>query len=152
MILDSLENTRLYTSLHTGITKALAWLQATDLIALAPGRYFIEREDVFAIVQEYETVDAVKELMEAHKKYIDVQYMIKGAEMVGISLLKDQRISKPYETETDFLLFQDPPDFFAKLSEGNFMIFYPTDLLMPSISVSESLPVKKVVVKVSIRN
>jgi YhcH/YjgK/YiaL family protein len=76
--------------------------------------------------------------------------MIKGEEMVGLSLLKDQSISKPYEAETDFMLFADAPSFFAKLSENNFMIFCPTDLHMPCINVNEPVMVKKAVVKVRV--
>lgn len=150
MILDTLENASLYTSLHPGISKAFVWLQATDLINISPGKYFIDEENIFVIVQEYETLDASDEQMEAHRKYIDVQYMIKGAEMVGISLLKDQTVSKVYEAETDFLLYADPPSFFAILSKGNFMIFFPTDLHMPCITIHEPAMVKKAVVKVRI--
>jgi YhcH/YjgK/YiaL family protein len=61
-----------------------------------------------------------------------------------------QTISKPYEEETDFMLVADPPSFFANLTEGSFMIFYPTDLHMPCIKINEPAMVKKLVVKVRI--
>ncbi|CAN5811826.1 YhcH/YjgK/YiaL family protein [soil metagenome] len=150
MILDTLENAHLYKSLHPGITKAFAWLQATNLITIASGKYIIDEESVFAIVQEYETLNAAGEQMEAHKKYIDVQYMIKGSEMVGLSITKHQTISKPYEAENDFMLFEEPPSFFARLYEGNFMIFYPTDLHMPGLNENKPAMVKKVVIKVRV--
>ena len=150
MIIDALNNANRYISLHPGIAKAFAWLQKTDLNAIIPGKYFIEAEDIFAIVQEYETLDIINEQMEAHKKFIDVQYMIKGEEQVGLALMNLQTISKPYEEETDFMLVADAPSFFANLTEGSFMIFYPTDLHMPCIKINEPAMVKKLVVKVRI--
>jgi YhcH/YjgK/YiaL family protein len=150
MIIDSLDNASQYTLIHPGIAKAFAWLQITDLNTIVAGKYFIEGENIFALVQEYETLDAANEQMEAHKKYIDVQYLIKGKELVGLALLGNQTISKSYENETDFMLVADAPSFFATLSAGNFMIFYPTDLHMPCIKIDEPAMVKKVVVKVSL--
>ena len=150
MIIDTLTNASKYQSLNSGIAKAFDWLQQTDLNELEPGKYLIDEENIFAIVQEYQTLDSDNEQMEAHKKYIDVQYMIKGKEMVGLSLLNNQTISKEYNDETDFMLVADAPSFFAPLTEGNFMIFYPTDLHMPCIKIEETATVKKVVIKVRV--
>ncbi|QEC65939.1 DUF386 domain-containing protein [Panacibacter ginsenosidivorans] len=150
MIIDRLDNAHHYSLMHSGIAKAFEWLQMTDLHTIDAGKYFIDAENIFAIVQEYETLDATNEQMEAHKKYIDVQYMINGEELVGLALLSNQAISKPYEEETDFLQVADAPSFFATLSAGNFMIFYPTDLHMPCIKINTPAMVKKVVVKVAL--
>ena len=150
MIIDTLANINRYIELHNGITKAFEWLQSIELNNLTAGKYSIEDDNVFAIVQEYKTLDAANEQMEAHKKYIDVQYIIKGEEMVGLSLLNNQTISKEYDDETDYFLVSDPPSFFATLNEENFMIFFPTDLHMPCIKINEPALVKKVVVKVRV--
>ena len=95
MIIDKLENAGRYILMHHGIAKAFSWLQITDLNTIVAGKYFIEGDNIFAIVQEYETLDAASEQMEAHQKYIDVQYMIRGEELVGLALLSNQAISKP---------------------------------------------------------
>ena len=150
MIIDTFANANRYTSLHYRIAKAFEWLQSTELDNLHAGKYVIEDDNVFAIVQEYKTLDAANEQMEAHKKYIDVQYIINGEEMVGLSLLNNQTISKEYDDETDYFLVSDPPSFFATLNEENFMIFFPTDLHMPCIKINEPALVKKVVVKVRV--
>jgi len=150
MIIDTLANINRYIELHNGITKAFEWLQSIELNNLTAGKYSIEDDNVFAIVQEYKTLDAANEQMEAHKKYIDVQYIIKGEEVVGLSLLNNQTISKEYDDETDYFLVSDPPSFFATLNEENFMIFFPTDLHMPCIKINEPALVKKVVVKVRV--
>lgn len=151
MIIDTLENADRYKTFSNGIATAFEYLHSTDLKNIAPGKYEIDGENIFAIVQEYETLDAANEQMEAHKKYIDVQYMIDGAELVGHAVLKDQAPSKAYDEATDFMLFREPPSFFSKLASGMFMIFFPTDLHMPCIKINEHTVVKKVVIKVKVQ-
>ncbi len=148
MIIDRLENAAQYLSVHTRIGEAFHYLQTTDLLTIPPGKYAIDSNDVFAIVQEYETINADSEQMESHKKYIDVQYMISGSELVGHALFHKQSPSKPYDPENDFMLFADKPSFFSALDAGTFMVFFPTDLHMPCIMAGNPTMVKKVVVKV----
>ena len=150
MIIDRLENAFRYNVLNAGIAKAFAYLQSTDLAAIVPGKYEIDGDNIFAIVQEYQTLSTEAEQMEAHKKYIDVQYMINGEELIGHAVLQDQIPSQVYEETTDFMLFWEQPSFFSKLQTGMFMIFYPTDLHMPCIKINEPATVKKLVIKVKV--
>ena len=150
MIIDLLENAEKYNSVHKRISKAFHYLQTTNLDGIAPGKYSIDGDDVFAIVQEYKTLDSTNEEMESHRKYIDVQYIVKGEELVGHALLKGQAPSKEYDADKDFMLFPDIPSFFTKMETGTFMVFFPTDMHMPCIKVQDAAMVKKVVVKVKI--
>ncbi len=150
MIVDQLSNAHLYAGVSTKINKAFQYLQTTDLLALAPGKYAIDGNDIFAIVQEYMTLDKADEKMEAHRKHIDVQFMVQGAELVGHALLKDQQPCKAYDEQEDYMLFAEEPTFFTKMEAGTFMIFYPTDPHMPCIKDGVPATVKKVVVKVKL--
>lgn len=150
MIIDVLSNARLYEHLNPRIAAAFKYLQTTDLISLEPGKYAIDGDNIFAIVQEYQTLDAANEQMEAHRKYMDVQYIVSGEELVGHAFLTGQQLSKEYSQEEDFLLVPDVPDFFTCFKAGMFMIFFPTDLHMPSIRTSVAATVKKIVVKVKL--
>ncbi|MBA3829994.1 MAG: YhcH/YjgK/YiaL family protein [Taibaiella sp.] len=150
MVIDNISNSKRYTSLYPHIMQAFNYLHTTDLNNIAPGKYAIDGDNVFAIVQEYTTLDAANEQMEAHRKYIDVQYMIIGTELVGHAFLADQKLSKEYNEQEDFLLVPDAPNYFTKLEAGIFMIFSPTDLHMPCIQYGAPATVKKVVVKVKI--
>lgn len=150
MIIDNLENSERYSLLHPLLEKALSYLKETNLHATAPGKYSIDGDNVFAIVQEYETLDAANEQMESHKEYMDVQYAISGVELVGLAVLNNQSVSKSYDAETDFMLYEDAPSFFAELAKGMFMIFFPTDLHMPCIKKEKPAAVKKIVIKVKI--
>ncbi|MDR3680972.1 MAG: YhcH/YjgK/YiaL family protein [Flavipsychrobacter sp.] len=151
MVIDSLKNSHLYNSLHEGIKKAFEYLHMTDVATLPAGKYEIDGTDLFAMVQEYDTKPMSECVMEAHKKYMDVQYMVYGTEQVGHALLNGQVASKQaYSDETDFMLFPDEPSFNTIMAAGTFMIFYPGDLHMPCIQIDAPARVKKVVVKVKI--
>jgi len=150
MIIDFLENASIYYPVHSLAAKAFEYLKNTDLSSLAPGNYAIDGDQLFAMVQIYETLDAENELMESHRKYIDIQYMVKGEELVGHSFLKGQEISKEYNEEKDFVLYSDRPSFYSKLEAGMFMVFFPGDLHMPCIEVEGREFIKKVVVKMKV--
>ncbi len=150
MIIDKLENANLYAGINSRVAQAFQYLKDTDLNAIAPGRYAIDGDNLFAIVQEYPTLDKADEKMESHRKHIDVQYMIWGEELVGHEVLQQQVPCKEYDEQEDYMLFADEPAFFSKFAAGTFMVFFPTDLHMPCIKNGEPSTVKKVVVKVKI--
>jgi YhcH/YjgK/YiaL family protein len=151
MIADLLSNAERYLYLHPLFQQGFEYLYSTDLKNTPDGRYELNGEKLVAIVQSYETKPTLDEQMESHKRYIDIQYIISGTELVGHAFLQEQTIAKPYSAKEDFMLYEDQPDFFSKFHEGMFMIFYPTDLHLPSIQVSKSETVKKVVLKVEIQ-
>ena len=82
-----LKNAKTYYNLSKNIRIGLEWLEKTDLKNLEDGKYEIENETVYASVQTYITKDDAK--YEAHKKYIDIQYMINGAEKIGVTDLSN---------------------------------------------------------------
>lgn len=149
MILDTLENSGLYESINPLFRKAFAYLKETDFFALENGKYFVEGEALFAIVQEYETKSDADAKLEAHKKYIDVQYVVSGEELIGLSSLQGQAPCKEYDAENDYALYDEPCSF-IKLSKGQFAILFPQDLHKPGIKISTPEKVKKVVMKVAV--
>lgn len=151
MIVDHIHNADQYAALDTRIAQAFAFLQHTNFSSLENGKYEIDGENVFVLVQEYQTKDPAAEQLEAHRKYIDVQYMIEGVELMGHAILKNQTPSRAYDETGDYMLFAENPDYFSVISEGMFAIFYPTDLHMPGIRNGVAAKVKKAVVKVKVR-
>ena len=149
MILDNIKNYKKYEALNRSFEKAFQFLKREDLGSLATGKYEIHGENVFAMVQEYETKDLDNAKYEAHKKYIDIQYLVKGTENIGYSPIDKLEVSSPYSEESDFMLLTGEPRLIL-LNEGEFFILFPEDAHMPGISVREKSKVKKVVVKVSV--
>ncbi len=150
MVIDYLENASKYYSLGEGIEKALRFLLDTDTHTLENGKYVMNGEQLFAIVQEYYTKDPNQEKLESHKKYIDVQYVVSGEERMGHAFLQKQIPSRPYNPEDDYMLFDEAPDFFTVVKQGMFTIFFPEDLHMPCIQNGSSVHVKKIVCKIAV--
>ena len=149
MIIDNLENAGLYSDIHEYFTKAFEFLQETDLENTESGKYVLEGDKVFAMVQEYNSRDILDCKLEAHRKYIDIQYIISGKEYIGIDHLKDQKSKEGYDENKDVIFFQADPSL-VKMEAGMFAIFFPHDLHMPCVKIGKPEKVKKVVVKVQV--
>lgn len=151
MIIDTLANAPLYYTEGSRFEKAFQFLQNNPLEDLPKGKHEIDGDNIFAIVNEYDSIDPTGEQMEAHKEHIDIQYIVTGEERIGHGFLTSQEPSKAYDPAKDFMLFAEKPDFFSVLKAGMFGIFYPGDLHMPNIQVSSPAFVKKIVIKVKVR-
>lgn len=149
MIKDRLENANTYYPISKALEQGFEWLKSQDLVNIESGKYVIDGEKVWANVQEYETKEDAK--YETHRKYIDIQYMIKGKEFVGVTDKANCTTCVVYNPETD-LEFMDinVKEEYQVLNEGEFLVFFPTDAHKPSINPDEKLKVKKVIVKVAV--
>jgi len=147
MIIDKIENAHLYKNISERINKSFEYIRTTDLKNLPAGRYPIDGENIFALVSEYKTKSEQEGKLEAHKKYIDVQYVISGEELMGYAPLGGQKVLDPYKEENDIVFYTGDKSF-TKVSEGMFAIFFPEDVHMPGISTGKISDVKKLVIKV----
>lgn len=149
MIIDKIENAHLYKDLGERISKSFDYIKTTDLQNLPVGKYPIDGENIFALVSEYKTKPEFEGKLEAHKKYIDVQYVIEGEELMGYAPLGEQIVLDPYKEENDIIFFKGDKSF-TKVSAGMFAVFFPEDVHMPGIVSGKSSSVKKLVIKVRI--
>ncbi|TDX52496.1 YhcH/YjgK/YiaL family protein [Orenia marismortui] len=149
MIIDNLKNAEFYYNLHNRMATAFKFLLEEDLSELKPGKYEIEGDNIFASVESYNTKAKEEGSWEGHRKYLDIQYIIDGVEMMGCTDLKGMKLSEEYNQEKDILFLEGEGNFFT-LEAGNFAIFMPQDIHMPALSADKSQKVKKVVVKVKL--
>jgi biofilm protein TabA len=148
MILDQLSNASFYYRLHERLARGLRYLQECDSTSTAPGRYAIDGDQIFALFQEYNTKPREGGLWEAHRKYIDIQYVAQGVELMGYANLSQMR-TEPYDEARDFVpVFGD--GLFVPMPAGTFVILAPQDAHMPGIAPGTPLPVRKIVVKVAV--
>ena len=147
MIIDHIDNYRNYENLGIKLALALKHISETDFDSKETGRYDIDGDDMFVGLNDYNTKDAAECRLEAHRKYIDVQYMASGSEIMGYAPLSDQLVTEEYNKEKDLEFFEGEPSF-VKLSKGMFAIFFPQDLHMPG--TGDGRAVRKIVVKVKI--
>jgi YhcH/YjgK/YiaL family protein len=149
MILDVLENAELYRGLPPGLVAALDFLRSADLAALPIGKTVIDGERLFALVQEYTPKPAELLKYEAHRRYWDVQYVVRGVERMGWNTLSRMTVSEPYDGERDVAFFRGTGEE-MRVPAGTFAIFGPSDVHMPGVAVDgePAEMVRKVVVKV----
>ena len=148
MILDTVENYQLYNSINERIAKGFDFLRTTDLDSLPSGKHDIEGDTIFALVQEYQTKPLNECKLESHKKYIDIQYVIRGEEMMGVTIQNNQKIIEVNE-EKDYTFYEGTTSL-VRVSKGMFTIFFPDDLHQPCVQIESAAEVKKVVIKVMI--
>jgi YhcH/YjgK/YiaL family protein len=149
MIYDKVENASRYAAVSARVAKGLQYIQNTDFTRMEPGKHEIDGEDLFAVINEYETKEEKDCVLEAHRKYLDIQYMLSGSELIGISTLYKQEPVKAYSDANDYALYSDKL-FFVQLKAGTFTIFFPEDLHMPGVIDKSPVKVRKVIVKVRI--
>ena len=149
MIFDHINNIETYKGLSPDIYEGLNFLRQVSP-DIASGTYQISPR-VKAIVSEYETKVKNEVGYEAHRKNIDIQYLLKGEERVACLPLEKLKETMPYSEEKDAAFFTtsvQPIE--MTLGDGFFAIFFPQDGHNPQLSVDEPKMVKKVVVKVEI--
>ena len=89
MIVDTLKNLNCYRGISQRLDKAFDFLQKTNLNELPEGRHDIEGDAVYALVQSYTTMNPAKVDFEAHRKYIDIQYLREGSEIIYWALVDE---------------------------------------------------------------
>ncbi len=148
MIIDKIENAAKYAVISAGIKKGLDYILATDLENTEVGKYELG-DGVKAIVSEYQSKEASAGVIESHKKFIDIQYIISGEEKMGYLPLEGQTPSTPYNEEKDVMFFTEPVSFTA-FKKGMFSIYFPEDIHQPCIQIDSPVQVKKLVIKVPV--
>ena len=151
MIQDTLENSARYEALSPLFATAFAYLRTVN--GTQPlGRHDLAGDRVFALVQRYTTKPVGSALFEAHRKYIDVQFVHSGRETIlWAPLASMQEETMAYDVAKEAALFKLVPDFTPlNLSAGHFAILYPQDAHAPCVQWQSPAEVFKVVVKVAV--
>ena len=105
MILDKIANQDIYIPIHKGFQQAFDFIKNNDLNTVELGKHTIDGEKVFVVIMEYLTQDISECKSETHKKYIDIQYMIKGEENIGLRTLHNETATTPYNRDGDFMFY-----------------------------------------------
>jgi len=150
MIVDHIRNAERYETLDERIAVGLKYLSATDLSGMPNGRVEIRNNEIYAVVNRYETKPCEQGKWETHRNYIDIQYMVEGSERIGFGDVAEMKSIQDYDEEKDCEFFTGEGNSIA-LSPGMFAILLPHEAHMPGLSEDSPTPVTKVVVKVAVR-
>ena len=153
MILDCMENAGLYADAAAGLGELLAAELAYAGRGDAAGGQRIHGDAMFINDCRYETkpVDA-QARHEAHRRYIDVMYMVEGEEIILVKPAdRLRRVTQPYDAEGDALLAEiDGDETAVRLKTGQFVVLFPQDAHCPARSAGEARPVRKLIGKLAV--
>jgi YhcH/YjgK/YiaL family protein len=137
----------MYLTLGAHIRRAFEYLQQADLASLPTGRIELDGANLYVTSQEYTTKLPEQGKWEAHRRYIDLQFVISGSERIGYAQLSHMAQGE-YNSEKDFLALTGSGDY-VTLAAGDFMLLFPEEAHMPGMAVDQPVPVKKAVVKIA---
>ena len=148
MIFDSLNHIEAYKGIHPGVYKGLCLLRDTDFSKLEDQRYEVDGDDLFFFVQSYES-NPSNDTPEAHRKYIDIQCVLSGGEIMGVAPLEEMTEEVEARPDNDIWFYHGATDT-VTLLPGRFAVLFPGDAHAPGVAVDAPAPVRKVVVKVKV--
>lgn len=146
MIHDTLDHLSRYEGMHPGVLRGLQYLAQTDFAKLPDGPQEIDGKNVFANIMTVETKPR-NDTPEAHRRYIDIQYLISGTERIGVGPLESMREEVEARPEGDIWFYHGDLDL-VTIGNGRFAVLFPGDAHAPCIAAGQPETVRKVVVKV----
>ncbi len=152
MIFDKIENISDYFEELPLLKKVEDFVVDFKNGKLADGTYEIDGKRVFAMVQSYRTRQQTHEMMfEAHKKYIDLQYIVNGIEKIRWARLDSvDLVEEKYSTGGDIAFYEGDAMFDFTLTKGTFLLLYPEDAHLPGLSAQKDVNVRKIVFKIQV--
>lgn len=150
MIYDTLNNCDLYNEMHINFERAFDFIKKAVKDSLPVGKYEIDGDNLFANIQEYSTKLEEECQLEGHRKYIDIQYIVSGVEVMGVINKSKINSDVNYDENADVQFFlNSKKESKVVVEEGEYCIFMPSDIHKPGMAFDmEMSKVKKIVVKV----
>lgn len=148
MIIDRIENSLPYYTLHPKFKAAFEYLSQINIHSIPVGRHEVDGDSIYTLVQEYNTKLKEDGKWEAHRRYIDLQYVVQGAEGMGYANIHHLDQGE-YDASKDFLpLFGEGDQ--VSLKSGCFVLLFPEDAHMPGMAIGEPAFVRKIVLKIAV--
>ena len=148
MILATLDQAMQYASCHPGLLQGFDFLRHESLPSLSDGKHEIDGERLYVMLNKGLGRGRSGAKLEAHCRYIDIQYTIDGDERIGwMPLARCLAPDGPFDETKDVVLFADRPTTWVAVPPGSFTIFFPHDAHAPLAGRGFQ---KKAVVKIAV--
>lgn len=132
--------------LHPLFPKLFEYVRTHDLLHEPLGRIEVLSDSLFINNSEPTLVPQDKQVLEVHRKYIDVHILLEGRERVGwLPTGEAHHAVHVYDEAADFATFADQPSTYVDMRPGDFLIVYPEDAHAPIIGDGT---VRKLIAKV----
>jgi YhcH/YjgK/YiaL family protein len=157
MILDTLSLANRYECLHPSFARAFEYLRSANWSQLCADaassrlhsvRHSIDGDRLYVSIDCVEGRGREGARLEAHRRYVDLQFIIEGHDEIGWKPLLDcTAASVAYDPGTEVAFFSDRPDSWLSLPAGHFVIFFPDDAHAP---LAGRGTLKKAIVKIAV--
>ncbi|MBA3707636.1 MAG: YhcH/YjgK/YiaL family protein [Planctomycetes bacterium] len=133
MIIDTLAQAARYHHLHPLFPRAFAWCDVAANCTLADGRYALQGEDLFVIVESGRTMPASDKRFESHRRYVDIQVNLAGSEIMEWMPARDLTPIDDFKSDGDIRFYQQPNHAPTRLlvRPREFTVFWPDDAHKP---------------------
>jgi YhcH/YjgK/YiaL family protein len=150
MIFDKIDNISDYFDELPDLKKVADFVDEYNKNPMPDGTYKIDNDRVYAMVQSYKTKPQTSDMMfEAHKKYIDLQYIVNGIEKIRWAKLeKVDLVDEQYSKGGDIAFYEGESMLDFTLTKGTFLLLYPQDAHLPGLSADKDVNVTKIVFKI----
>ena len=101
------------------------------------------------LVQDVTTAPADSKVCEAHREYLDVQYIVEGEEVVGWAPLETLTLQGEFNTAKDVGKYAGPVDY-MRIKAGYCYVAFPEDAHKPGVYLEKSCNIKKLVLKLKV--
>lgn len=146
MILDTIENLKLYASMNPLFPKVVEFVEKNDLNALEAGKHVIVEGDLFVNIQDAKARTREEARLESHEVMIDIQIPLSASEEMGYSPLCDMPQAE-MNKEKDIAFYPGLAESYFTVKPGEMAIFFPQDAHAPAISQNG---VRKAIFKVKV--
>lgn len=147
MIVSNLQHTAQLERLHPLFKTLFDYVQSHDLLNAPLGRIILDGDNLFINNVATEGISRSVQVLEMHRQYIDVHFLLKGKEQIGWKALEDLKDIGAYSAEKDCALSKDKPSTWVTLTPGQFMIVGPED---PHAPVVGRGAIRKLVAKIRV--
>ena len=153
MIVTDLEHLHEQMPASPRLQTALDFLMKSRLQDLPDGRIEIDGDRLYALIQSYQTIPWENAKFEAHRRYIDLQFVAAGSEAMGWCHIDGLTETVPYNEAKDVWYGKPASDQITAvpLVAGQLAVLFPNDAHAPKLQVVKPEGVKKIVVKVMIQ-
>ncbi|MEF2877859.1 MAG: YhcH/YjgK/YiaL family protein [Blautia sp.] len=150
MVFGNIRDLKDYGYLEAEVLKCFEYAKNHDLLSYEKGSHEIDGDNLFVNIVEYETTTPENRFWEAHKKYLDLHFMLKGPEQIDVNFI-DNMEQKEFVDKDDFLPLEGEANSHVVLTEGDFLLCYPKDAHRTAVQVNTPAVIKKAIFKIKIK-
>lgn len=149
MILAHIEDSERYFSLHPLFKQLFDYVKTHDLSQVPAERITLDGERLFINVADASLKSPEEQVLEVHRRYIDVHFPLSSNEVMGWSPLQGLQTESvnPFNDEDDYAVYAETAQTYLTIRPGEFAIVWPEDAHAPIIGEGK---LRKLIAKVLI--